>query len=218
MFAETESYLAQRERWPKQGRHILASYDDDTIVVYQAYRPEIGLFAAEHGSFGGPFSYSRMSWIKPNFLWMMYRCGWGTKEGQEVVLAVRLKRTFFEEILAEAVVSGFKPDLVASHDEWKQAVKSSEVRLQWDPDHDPTGAKVDRRGIQLGLRGSLLERYGKQETIEIRDVSPFVAAERAHARPTDYEKLLLPVERVFQPSDPAVREKLGLHPSDSDLD
>jgi len=27
-----------------------------------------------------------MSWIKPNFLWMMYRCGWGTKEGQQVTL------------------------------------------------------------------------------------------------------------------------------------
>jgi Domain of unknown function (DUF4291) len=31
---------------------ILAQYDADSIVVYQAYRHEIGHFAAEHGNFG----------------------------------------------------------------------------------------------------------------------------------------------------------------------
>jgi uncharacterized protein DUF4291 len=27
-----------------------------------------------------------VTWIKPSFLWMMYRCGWGKKAGQETVL------------------------------------------------------------------------------------------------------------------------------------
>ena len=79
MRIRTEFHQIQVARWPKSGRHILAQYDDETIVVYQAYRPSIGSFAAEHGYFGGEFSYSRMSWIKPNFLWMMFRSGWGTK-------------------------------------------------------------------------------------------------------------------------------------------
>ncbi len=87
-----EPYLVQIRRWPKTGRHILAQFDDESVIVYQAYRPAIGHFAAKNGFFGGEFSLSRMSWIKPNFLWMMYRCGWASKEGQEVVLAVRLKR------------------------------------------------------------------------------------------------------------------------------
>jgi hypothetical protein len=63
----TEPYLAQAGRWPATGRHILAQYDDRTVVVYQAYRPEIGHFAAKNGYFGGAFSLNRMSWIKPNF-------------------------------------------------------------------------------------------------------------------------------------------------------
>src|SRR6476646_331857 len=106
MHLVTESYRQQVERWPSTGRHFLAQYDDDSIVVYQAYRPSIGRRAAERGTFGGPdFSFGRMSWIKPNFLWMMYRSGWGTREGQEVVLAVRLRRRGFEEILAAAVAS-----------------------------------------------------------------------------------------------------------------
>jgi hypothetical protein len=71
----TEPYLAQQARWPASGRHILAQFDVESVVVYQAYRPAIGHFAARHGYFGGGFSLGRMSWIKPNFLWMMYRSG-----------------------------------------------------------------------------------------------------------------------------------------------
>ena len=63
-----ESYDEQLKRWPKQGHHILAQYDDEKIIVYQSYRPEIGHFAAENQYFGGPFSLERMTWIKPNFL------------------------------------------------------------------------------------------------------------------------------------------------------
>ena len=100
-----------------------------SIIVYQAYRPAIGHFAAQHGYFGGPFSLGRMSWIKLNFLWMMYRCGWASKEGQEVVLAVRLKRTAFDEILRRAVHSTFVPEVYESETAWKEAVARSDVRL-----------------------------------------------------------------------------------------
>ena len=85
-------YVDQARGWPQSGRHILAQFDADSIYVYQAYRPSIARFAVEHQKFGGEFSLNRMSWIKPNFLWMMYRAGWATKEGQEHILAVRLRR------------------------------------------------------------------------------------------------------------------------------
>jgi hypothetical protein len=103
----TAPYAEQTKHWPQNGRHILAQFDEDTIIVYQAFRSEIGQFAVEKGYFGGEFKYSRMSWIKPNFLWMMYRSQWGQAEGQEVVLAVRLKRRFFDALLAQAVPSSF---------------------------------------------------------------------------------------------------------------
>jgi hypothetical protein len=70
MNLRTEPYLAQTARLPKTGRHILAQFDDESVIVYQAYRPAIDHFAAHHGYFGGEFSLNRMSWIKPNFLWM----------------------------------------------------------------------------------------------------------------------------------------------------
>jgi hypothetical protein len=69
----TTTYSEQILRLPESGRHIIAQFDDEGVIVYQAYRPTIGNFAANHGYFGGEFSLNRMSWIKPNFLWMMYR-------------------------------------------------------------------------------------------------------------------------------------------------
>ena len=173
-----EPYRAQAAAWPAEGRHVLACFDDDTVVVYQAYRPAIGHYAAAHGHFGGEFSLSRMSWIKPNFLWMMYRSGWGTKEGQEVVLAIWLARAAFDEIVAAAVAG-------------------SDVRLQWDPDHDPHGRPLARRAVQLGLRGDALRRYAREWVREIQDVSPLVAEHRAALARGGLDALATPRERVY---------------------
>ena len=208
----TESYAAQSRRWPERGRHILACFDDQRVVVYQAYRPEIGHFAAEHGYFGGAFSLSRMSWIKPNFLWMMYRSGWATKPGQEVVLAVSLTRAAFDEILAAAVHSTFDPAVYPSREAWQAAVKSSEVRLQWDPDHGPRGGKLERRAIQLGLRGATLARYARDWILEIEDVSDFVRAQRDNTG--DKQALETPVEHVYPVADPQVAARLGVDDRD----
>lgn len=38
----------QKEIWPKEGKHILAQYDDKYIVVYQAFCPEIAQYAVNH--------------------------------------------------------------------------------------------------------------------------------------------------------------------------
>lgn len=206
----TESYVDQVVRWPSDGRHILAHYDPETIVVYQAYRPEIGRFAIENGRFGGPFSYSRMSWIKPNFLWMMYRSGWGTKQGQEIVLGLRLRRQFFDSILAGAVASQFEQSTFADSEDWKAAISASEVRLQWDPDHDPRGNAVSRRAIQLGLRGSVLEAYGESELIGVVDMTEFVRTQRDVLLRSRPAPILLPVERVYLPDDDAIARRLRL--------
>jgi hypothetical protein len=171
-----ESFQAQAARWPASGRHVLAQYDDEAIVVYQAYRPSIGRFAAEHGYFGGEFSLSRMSWIKPNFLWMMYRCGWATKEGQEVVLAVWLAREAFDQILSLAVPSSYREHRYADRAAWEADVARSDVRVQWDPDHDPHGNPVTRRAVQLGLRGRALASYAKEWIRGIEDITPSFAS------------------------------------------
>jgi hypothetical protein len=212
----TEPYAAQAARWPATGRHILASYDESSIAVYQAYRPAIAAHAVSAKTFGGDFSYARMSWIKPNFLWMMYRSGWGTKENQEAVLALRLRRTFFDRLLELAVPSTFDSESFSSHEEWKSAVASSEVRLQWDPDHDPNGNPLERRALQLGLRGDILEAFGRHELLEVIDMSAFVAEQRAVLALGDLNALMLPAEQVYRLENEAVARRLGLAPAIAD--
>ncbi len=204
----TERWEVQSARWPASGRHILAQYDDDSVVVYQAYRASIGRWAAEHGRFGGDFSFERMSWIKPNFLWMMYRSGWGTKQDQEVTLAVRIRRSGFDEILGAAVHSSHVPEVYGSQEAWQSAGAASDVRLQWDPDHGPGGASLSRRAIQLGLRGETLRRYATEWIMAIDDISDLVAEQRA--RLDDLAALVTPREAVYPVSDPAVAAKLGV--------
>lgn len=206
----TEPYAEQVKVWPKDGRHILAQFDAETVIVYQAYNPTIGRYAVEHGAFGGDFSYSRMSWVKPNFLWMMFRSGWGTKENQEVTLGLRVRRTFFDTLLAEAVPSSWDLDLHATQEEWSRAVDQSHVRLQWDPDHHPSGAKLDRRAIQLGLRGSVLDAFGRRELLEVIDLSAFVAEQRERLQSGGVLAILTPRERVYRPADPAIATRLRL--------
>jgi len=192
-----EPYLAQSRLWPQHGEHVLAHYDDDSVLVYQAYRPSIGRYAIEHGRFGGPdFSFSRMSWIKPNFLWMMFRSGWGAKPGQEVVLGLRVRRPFFESLMRVAVPSTFDPARYDSREAWQAAVADSDVRLQWDPDHAPSGAKLERRAIQLGLRGQALASFARDELLEVIDFTDFVASQRPLAQDGN-PALLTPSERVF---------------------
>ena len=197
MKLSVEPYLAQKAIWPREGQHVLAQFDDESVVVYQAYRVGIGRVAAREGYFGGEFSLSRMSWIKPNFLWMMYRSGWGTKPDQEITLAVRLERTFFDGLLRAAVPSSFGASDYADNDSWKAAVAGSDTRLQWDPDHDPAGGKCERRALQLGLRGETLRQYARAAILEIEDISDFVAGQRANATPDNYARLLTPRERVY---------------------
>lgn len=206
-----EPYAVQLPLWPSTGRHILAQYDEEGIVVYQAYQPSIGHFAAEHGFFGGPaFSVERMSWIKPNFLWMMYRSGRGTKPGQEVVLAVRLRRSVFDELLAAAVPSIYTQALYPDEADWKRAVQSSEVRVQWDPDHDPAGKPLERRAIQIGLRGEALRRYTREWLLGVEDISAFVREQHQHVQAGDYATLIIPRERIYRVPDAATAAQVGM--------
>lgn len=202
-----EAHDTQAARWPARGRHVMAQFDADRVVVYQAYRPSIGRFAAEHGHFGGGgFSFDRMSWIKPNFLWMMYRCGWARKDGQEVVLAITLARPAFETILSLAVPSSFgQVDRYADRRAWERAVKTSDVRLQWDPDHGPGGQPLERRAIQLGLRGEVLAKFARAWILAIEDITPFVVEQRDRRGTA----LVTPSEEVY-PCSPEIAATLGL--------
>lgn len=152
-----------------------------------------------------------MSWVKTSFLWMMYRSGWATKAGQECVLAVWLSRTFFEQVLAQAVQTTFDERTCPSLAEYQAAFRAARVRRQWDPDRTPNGQRCGgRRVIQLGLRGPVLEEYGQRQIVEVTDVTPFVEQQREHARRPPFAEVQVLVQRVYWPASPQTRSRIGL--------
>jgi hypothetical protein len=206
-----ELYNQSLLRLPKSGQHILAHQDENLIVVYQAYKNSIADFAVKNQFLGGTdFSYSRMSWIKPNFLWMMYRCGWAEKENQERVLALWVNKSDFEIILEEAVLSSFNQKYYDNHDQWKKELNTKEVRLQWDPDHDPFGNKVERRAIQLGLKGNLLKKFGKHQIEKIEDITDFVKYQKQLVDNKQLDRLSVPVETIFKMADAKQNARIGI--------
>ena len=126
-----------------------------------------------------------------------------------MTLAIRLRRDAFDEILRRAVHSSFVPEVYGTQEAWKRAVAGSDVRLQWDPDHGLPGGPVERRAIQLGLRGDVLARYAREWLLDIEDISAFVAEQRAHAM-APYERLVTPREEVYPVAEPEVAARLGV--------
>jgi hypothetical protein len=160
-------------------RQIRALYDDSTIRVYQAYSDQIADSALAHGTFvSPPFKMERMTWIKPSFLWMMYRAGWGLKDaGQSRILAIDITREGFEWALAHSCSS--HPDESMSPEVWSQLKANAPVRVQWDPERDLFLRPLDHRAIQIGLSRQAVDLYVSQWIRRITDVTDL--AHRVHA-------------------------------------
>lgn len=199
MEIKTIPYKEYLSQVPKSGYHILCQQTDDKILVYQAFNHDIADFAIKNQKFGGDhYSFSRMSWIKPNFLWMMYRCGWAEKANQERVLGIWITKSGFVEILNESVYSSFKSDLYDSEEAWREKLKKRNVRLQWDPDHDIYGAKQARRAIQLGLKKDALFSFNQNMIQSIIDLTDFVKTEKLKISKGSIEELVVPKETTFK--------------------
>ena len=158
----------------RMSQHVIrAAFSETTVRVYQAYRAEIAIPALAAGKFVPPFSMGRMTWIKPSFNWMMYRCGYGTKTGQEVVLGIDITRDGFEWALEHAVLSSYSPSMHFSHEAWQSGLEEAPVRIQWDPERDWRLRVVeDVRAIQIGLSGDAVQRYVNEWIVRMEDVTP----------------------------------------------
>ena len=126
------------------------------------------------------------------------------------MLAIRLKREFFDKVLSLAVYSAYNQLLYKSHDDWKKAVSDSEVRLQWDPDHKPNGEREERRAIQLGLRGEILKEFSREAILNIYDITQFVNEQYSAIKNGSVDNLIMPLENVYLVNDEEVKKRIGL--------
>ncbi len=184
-------------------KEIRALFDDETIVVYQAYRKAIALPALENQRFVQPFKMDRMTWIKPSFLWMMYRSGWAGKEGQEHVLAIRICRSGWEWALENSCLSHFVPGVHKAREDWREQLNVSPVRIQWDPEKNISLENLDYRSIQVGLSGVAVEKYVNEWIVSIEDVSGKAREIDAYVKVQRIDEAtgMLPEERIYPLSE-----------------
>ncbi|WP_287521563.1 DUF4291 family protein [Okeania sp. SIO2C2] len=97
-----------------------------------------------------------------------------------------------------------------TQEEWKKTLKRSPVRLQWDPDHNPMGQKVERRAIQLGLRGEILRNYSRNWIVKIEDITEFVRQQHSNKESSKWTDLITPKENVYPVDNSEIIYKLGL--------
>jgi hypothetical protein len=179
-------------------KQIRAVFDDDVVRVYQAYCNAIADATLAAGKFVAPFGMRRMTWIKPSFLWMMYRSGWGHKEpNQSRILAIDITREGFEWALSHASLS---------QDATVDASKP--VRVQWDPERGMNLERLSFRSIQIGLKGDAVRRYVQDWTVSIAEVTNL-----AHRIETTRNMEMLPQERPY-PVPHEIAERLGMYPAE----
>lgn len=182
---------------------IRADHDTDSIVMYQAFSDAIADAALANGRFVTPFSFTRMTWIKRSFLWLVHRSNWARKPGQQRILAVRLSREGWETALSRSVLTTSHPD----------AVTDAAVHVQWDPERSIRGAALDHYIIQVGVGRGLIRTLADEWTLGIDDLTPTVRkiATRVQSGQADRARRLLPAERAY-PLPPALTRRIT--PSD----
>lgn len=192
-------------------RQIRADYNRESIVVYQAYHKKIAEPAIKAGRFVEPFSWGRMTWIKPSFLWLMARSNWGTKPRQEHILAIRIKRDGWERALSLGVLTGFEPKTHKREPNWRNQFEDAAVHVQWDPERTIQGKKLEHRSIQVGLSREIIREFTDDWIIEISDFTARTRNIRSLYLSGNLKRAKdqLPPEKVYPVSDVIVRQ-LGM--------
>ncbi len=78
---------------------------------------------------------------------------------KEKILAIDITRGGFEEILLNSVLSKFEKNIYGNYEKWKKQLSKSDVRCQWDPDRDIYGNSLEKKAIQIGIKGEMVKKY-----------------------------------------------------------
>ncbi len=197
----------------KPEKEIRAVYNDNSIRVYQAYSDEVANSAIQNNSFiSPPFKMTRMTWIKPSFLWMMYRAGWGSKDDrQKRILAIDITHEGFLWALSNSCLSSFKPEIFSTKGEWEKQKNISPVKIQWDPERDLLLNKLNYRTIQIGLSGNAVQHYAKEWIIDITDITNLANQIKSEINSglINQAQELVPKEKTY-PITSVLAKKLGM--------
>ncbi len=190
-------------------KEVFASYNRKYIRIYQAYNTAIASEAVKLQNFGDNFNVNRMTWIKPSFLWLMYRSNWGTKKNQECILAVDVHRECFDRLLEKAVLTS--PDsMMFDGNEWEKKFRNTDVYCQWDSDRSLGGRPLSRAAIQIGIKGEALSDFLENGIYRIEDLTTTVRKWNERRKKRQLSITELPSEKLYPVNDKKIRNRLDM--------
>ena len=191
-------------------KEIFAQYNKQCIRVYQAYNTIIAKEAIALQTFGENFNINRMTWIKPSFLWLMYRSNWGTKKNQECILAIDIYQSKFNQLLEKAVLTSPDSIMYTNNIQWRKAFDETTVYCQWDSDRSINGNAINRAAIQIGLKGSTLRDFLDTGIYYIEDITPLVRKWNEQRKNGRLNSKDLPVEKIYPIKNQVIRNRLNM--------
>lgn len=194
-----------------QKLEIRALFDKDNIAVYAAFSDSIANVALKNQQLLPPFVYTRMTWIKPSFLWMMYRSDWGHRAGMTRILRIWVARDAWEKALQEAILT--TPDYpIYSHKKvWRKKLDNTGIRVQWDPERTIDNKKLAFKSIQVGITEKYSEVYAKKWITKIEEVTPLAHSIQnlIFQKKWTAAEALLPQERTY-PTPSRIKQVLAM--------
>jgi len=148
---------------------------------------------------------------------MLYRSGYSYKDPrQECILAIKLKKEYFEKLLMTGVRSNDQETLKSmkeKHGNGDDDTSSAgglnvRSRIQWDPERNPRLDRIEGvRSIQIGIPSGLCEEWIREGIVGIEDVTQRARElknvldgdkERSITDEQLMERGLIPEERIYK--------------------
>ncbi len=116
----------------------------------------------------------------------------------------------WEEALREGVLTSPERRVYPDGQTWQRSFEQAKVHIQWDPERNLRGQKLEYGSIQVGISRFLIETFVKDWILEIKDYTPLVKKIHGLCRAGKFDnaKRLLPPERRYElPED--IRRRIG---------
>lgn len=190
---------------PASGRVLLATFDDDTVLTWQAHHADVAAEMISRGRPGGTsWRTDRVTRMRTSLPSLLARCDWGRRPGRERILGLRMTRAGFDAMLRQAVHGEFEPEVYATRGAWQLATRYAAVTLTWHPDRDAGGHELARQTVRIGVRDDALRRLTTEWVTGFEDFTPWV--EQARVAPS--VALAVPVLRPY-PLPPELAARLA---------
>ncbi len=100
---------------------------------------------------------------------------------------------------AHACLSHYDRNRYGERSAWKRQLKTSPVRVQWDPERSPQLTPLPYRSLQVGLTREAVDGFVDEWMVAIADATPSAHTIRELLRAGDVQAgpALLPVEPAY---------------------